>query len=75
MAKLKEFTLVESDRPDITSEARKILADLNIEVRILPPDPIFERRFELPLLETDDGHRYFGIKGIARFAECYSKTK
>ena len=75
MAKLKVVILIESNSQKVTSEARTILARLNVKIIVLPPDPIFEQRFDLPLIETDDGHRYFGIEGIERFAECYANPK
>jgi hypothetical protein len=75
MAKLLKVKLVASNEVETTRKAGEMLKNLNIEVETLPPDRVFEERFELPFLETEDGHRYFGIQGIGRFAEGCSKLR
>lgn len=75
MAKLQKVRLVESNEQTITDEARKMLRSLNIKFISLPPDPFFTQRFDLPFLETEDGHRYFGIQGITRFVQHYPANK
>ena len=52
MAKQQKVKLIESNEQEITLEARKMLEKLSVEIVSLPPDPIFEERFDLPILET-----------------------
>lgn len=73
MAKLQKVRLVGSNEETTTLEAQRMLRNLNIKIINLPPDPFFVQRFDLPFLETEDGHRYFGIRGITRFAQRCSK--
>ncbi len=75
MAKQQKVKLIESNEQEITLEARKMLEKLSVEIVSLPPDPIFEERFDLPILETEEGHRYFGIEGITQFAQRYFALK
>jgi len=75
MAKLQKVKLIESNEQRITCEAREMLKNLSVKIESLPSDPVFEERFELPFLETEDGHRYFGIQGIMRFTQLYPKMK
>ncbi len=75
MAKLPKVKFVESNEQRTTLEARRMLRKLSVEVVRLPPDPVLEQRFDLPFIETEDGQRYFGIQGITRFAQRYSRTK
>jgi len=73
MAKLQRITLVESSEQRIMLEARKMLENVSVEIVSLPPDPVFEERFELPFLETEDGHRYFGVRGITLFTQLHQR--
>lgn len=75
MAKLLKVRLIGSDQEKATLQAREMLKNLNITIEALPPDRVFEERFDLPFLETEDGHRYFGIDGIMLFARHYSKAR
>lgn len=75
MAKPPKVKFVESNERRTTLEARRMLEKLGVRVIRLPPTPVLERRFDLPFLETEDGQRYFGIEGIARFAQRYFKAK
>lgn len=67
--------LFESNEEESTLEARKILRNLGLQIVRFPPDRIFEERFDLPFLETEDGRRYFGIQGITRFVQQFSEMK
>ena len=64
---------VESNEQKFNLKARRMLEKLGVEIMSFPPDPIFEERFDLPFIETEDGHRYFGVKGITYFADNYTR--
>lgn len=75
MAKLLKVKLVGSGREEATRQAQEMLKNLNIAIETLPAERVFEERFDLPFLETEDGHRYFGLQGIMLFAQHYSQAR
>lgn len=72
----KKIVLFEGTDTNNNNKAERTLDRLKgLEIETVTDYGLLENRVKMPFIETDEGHRYYGVESIESFVEQKEKKK